>query len=388
MANLKIAVIGAGVMGSAHAESLGTGRVQGAELAAVCDIDPAKLIRFPSIPCFVNLRELLDKKVAEAVVIAVPHPAHEETAVAALKAGLHVLCEKPLAPSLLAARRMVAARQTEHQVFAVMLQQRVLPIMHELKLKMQKGELGALQRLNWVVTDWFRTDAYYLDSTWKGTWVGEGGGLVLNQLSHNLDLLQWIFGMPTSVSAICRFGHRHRIETDDEVHAVFELPGGASAVLQASTGEAPGLNRLEVAGELAHVVVQDSTLHITTNNTSTIEFVRSCAQHWARPPHREATVISVEPTLNLHEEMLRNFVMAARGNADLVVTAEEALAQVELSCAILLAGWTGRRICLPLDAEEFERELVERIKNSSLRKVAGGPRNSEVPYYVRSDGVQ
>ena len=220
------------------------GNVPGCEVAALCNRGGKGEEEFSGIPFFHDAGELIRSGSVDAVLIATPHFSHPGIGIEALAAGLHVLVEKPLAVTKSACLEFLAAHRG--QVFAAMFNQRTDPRYLVIRRMIREGEIGTVRRINWIITDWFRTDAYYNSGTWRATWRGEGGGLLVNQLPHNLDLLQWIFGMPSGVRASCRFGQHHPIEVEDEVSAFLDYPDGSSAVIVSSTGESPGTNRLEV----------------------------------------------------------------------------------------------------------------------------------------------
>jgi len=231
--SLRLGIIGLGSIGLTYARKIVAGNVPGCELAGLCNRSGSGAEEFPEISFFRDSGELIRSGSVDAVVIATPHFSHPSIGAEALAAGLHVLIEKPLAVSKSACEQLLAAHRG--QVFAAMFNQRTDPRYLAIRRMVREGEIGTVRRINWIITDWFRTDAYYNSGSWRATWKGEGGGLIVNQLPHNLDLLQWIFGMPSSVRASCRFGHHHAIEVEDEASAFFDYPDGASAVIVSST---------------------------------------------------------------------------------------------------------------------------------------------------------
>ena len=171
--------------------------------------------------------------------------------------GLHVLADKPLAVH--GQKNYVRWRHTAIQAApGVMFQERSLPLYMKIKSMLQEGMLGDIRRVHWIVTDWFRSQAYYQSSPWRATWKGEGGGLLINQCPHNLDLFYWFMGLPERVTAHIDLGKYHPIEVEDEVHAFLAYPNGSSGVFVANTGEAPGTNRLEIVGEKGTLVLEQA----------------------------------------------------------------------------------------------------------------------------------
>jgi predicted dehydrogenase len=362
---LRIGVIGVGQRGGLYAEALRDGEVRGATLAGVCDIDPARLHGFPAVPRFGDAKDLVVKGALDAVVIATPHSEHAATAVLSLELGLHVLLEKPIGIDKGECERVLLAyerRPRREQVFATALVLRADPRFERLHALVRGGELGPVRRIAWIVTDSFRSDAYYRASGWRGTWRGEGGGLLLNQCLHQLDLFQWLFGMPRSVHAFLGFGRFHDIEVEDQVTAYFEQADGATGVFVASTGEAPGTNRLEVSGELGKVVIEGDLLAHHKNSTATAELIRSSGPRSSRPPTSYAEAQYERPVRH-HVPLLQNFVEAARDGAALVSPGIEGAKSVELANALYLSAFESRTVTLPIDAGAFRGARLLRIAN-------------------------
>jgi predicted dehydrogenase len=381
-AETRIAVIGVGNMGSSHAAALREGKIDRARLAAVCDTDPAKLKPFAGIPAFADSRELIRSGIADAVLIATPHYDHTTIGVDALGRGLHVLVEKPVSVHKADVERLIAARRDKSLVFAAMFNQRTNPNFIRIREMLQSGELGELRRVNWIITDWFRTQAYYSSSDWRATWRGEGGGVLMNQAQHNLDLLQWICGMPRSVHAFCPIAKYHRIEVEDEVTAVLEFPNGASGVFVTSTGEAPGVNRLEIFGDKGKVILENGAMKIWKCKDS-IRAYSDNSGSWYNCPELSAEQLPTNGVGGQHHEILRNFASAILDGAPLIAPAEEGIRAVELTNAMQLSGLTGQTVELPLDSKMYEEKLKSLIANSDFTKEAGPKRDSyEKPPYL------
>ncbi len=262
-------------MGAHHARTVATGLVPGCTLAAVADTNERRTAEFPDLPSFSDGRALIRSGHADAVLIATPHYSHVPLGVAALAAGLHVLMEKPIAVDVTGARRLLAAHKDPDQIFAAMFNQRTDPHYQKVRELVRSGELGALHRISWTITDWFRTHAYYASSPWRATWAGEGGGVLINQCVHNLDLFVWMFGQPARVRSLCQLGRFHDIEVEDNVAAIFEFADRTLATFNTSTGEAPGTNRLEVAAERGRLVLEDNRLTLERNERPATEFSRT-----------------------------------------------------------------------------------------------------------------
>ncbi len=363
---VRLGVIGVGNMGGFHAESALNHRIPRTELTAVCDSDPAKFARFPSVRHFTNSTEMIRSGLVDAVVIATPHFAHTTIGIDALSHGLHVLVEKPISVHKSDAEKLLAAyeaRPKPEQVFAAMFNQRTDPRYVQLKQLLDRGELGEVRRVNWIITDWFRTDAYYASSGWRATWSGEGGGVLMNQCPHQLDLLQWLFGMPVRVRGLCGLGRWHDLEVDDQVTAYLEYANGASGVFVTTTGEAPGTNRLEVACERGRVVIEGDNVQWRRNVTPMSEFLRSSPQTFATPETWNVTI----PTTGhggQHLDILANFADAILDGSPLKAPGVDGIRSVELGNAMLLSSVLERTLTLPLDSAMVETEYRKLIKGS------------------------
>lgn len=363
MQKVRLGIIGLGNMGQHHARNLLAGKVARVELTAVCDQLPANLAKFPEAQGFATPEALLAANVCDAVIIATPHFSHTALGIAALGAGVHVMVEKPISVHRADAERLIAAHRNPQQVFAAMFNQRTDPYYQAIRQLVQSGELGVVRRVQWTITDWFRTDAYYGSGGWRATWAGEGGGVLLNQCPHNLDLYQWIFGMPHQVTGFCSFGRYHQIEVEDDVTAHFEYADGMHATLITSTGEAPGTNRLEIAAERGRIVYENDKISFTRNAVPMGEFSRTSPEAFGRPAVTDVPV-PAQGHGGQHNEVLQNFVDAILDRAPVIAPAAEGIHSVELANSILLSAWTGKKVSLPLDGAVYERALQEKIAAS------------------------
>lgn len=370
MKTVRIGIIGVGNMGSHHARTLHEGKINGAVLAAVADTNPQRLEPWTEVQHFHPREKILTSDAVDAILIATPHFDHTSLGIAALKAGKHVLVEKPISVHKADAEKLIAAyKKTRGLVFSAMFNQRTDPHYIRVRKLIQAGELGTIRRTNWIITNWFRTQAYYNSGGWRATWRGEGGGVLLNQCPHNLDLFQWLCGMPNKVRAYCHFGKYHQIEVEDEVTAYLEYPNGATGVFITSTGEAPGTNRLEITGDRGKVVIEDGKLTFTRNEVPADVFLKTSKESFATPD-RWNVDIPVNGTGGQHTEILQNFVDAIRTGKELLAPAVEGVRSVELANAMLLSTWLNQEIKLPLNAQLYARELNKRIATSRYKKPA------------------
>lgn len=364
---VRTAVVGVGNMGAAHARQIAGGEIPGLELAAVCDTNPRRLQAFPDVPHFPDHHALLASGAAEAIVIATPHYDHTTIGIDALNAGLHVLVEKPISVHVADARRLIAAHRDPKQVFAAMFNQRTDPKYIRLKALIDSGELGAVRRVHWTITNWFRTHHYYNSGGWRATWAGEGGGVLLNQCPHQLDLWQWLFGMPERVRAFCAIARYHDIEVEDDVTAYLEYASGATGVFSTTTGEAPGVNRLEIAAENGLITVEGDAIRWTRNTVPMSEFSRTSAEPFA-VPETERVVWEFNGSGPQHAGILANFADAIRAGAPLLAPAPEGIRSVELANAMLLSSAEERTLALPLDADAYAAHLRRLIDTSTFQK--------------------
>ena len=368
MNEVRLGVIGVGGMGGCHAGSVLAGKIERLRLTAVSDINPKVLERFADpVKKFTDSRALIQSGAVDAVLIATPHFDHTTTGIAALSANLHVLVEKPISVHKADAERLIAAWKGGKQVFAAMFNQRTDPQYQRIRRLVQGGELGALQRVCWIVTNWFRSQAYYNSGGWRATWKGEGGGVLLNQCPHNLDLLQWMCGMPVRVRGFCGLGKRHDIEVEDEVTAYLEYANGATGVFITGTGEAPGTNRLEICGDRGRLVLENGELRFTRNEVPTGEFLRTSRDGFATPPVWQVTFPPVDGGAQ-HVGIMRNFTEAILDGKPLLAPAPEGIHSVELANAMLYSSLLGQTVELPLDSAAYERRLQQLIRESKATK--------------------
>ena len=366
-APVRIGVVGLGAMGLKYAELLHAGKIAGATLAAVCNRRPEPRAAYAEVPGFADIKALLKAHAADALIIATPHYAHTTIAIAALRCGLHVLVDKPIAVHKADAGKMLAAHRSTQSVFAIMFQMRTDPRYRKIKQLLDEGALGRLQRVQWTLTDWFRTDTYYRAGQWRATWRGEGGGILLNQAPHQLDLLQWLVGQPERVRAWCHFGKYHKIEVEDEVTAYLEFAGGATGVFIASTGEAPGTNRLELAGDRARIVLEGDRLTLDTNQVPAAK-LRATSKEMFAVPQSTRQEFRLEPPVEAHRTVMQNFVDAISTGAPLIAPAAEGLRSLELANAMILSSVTDRAVALPISARRYAAALKKLIAASAHKR--------------------
>lgn len=372
MNTVRTGVIGIGNMGTAHASWISDGLVRGMTLSAVCDTDAARRDfcrgRFQNVPCFSDPYELISSGTVDAVIIAVPHPMHAELASAALKNDLHVLTEKPVDVSVSKAKKLGEIARASDRVFGIMFNQRTDPLFARAREIVRSGGIGELIRSVWVVTNWYRTGAYYGSGSWRATWKGEGGGVLLNQAPHNLDLWQWICGMPVKLSAQCDIGRHHSIEVEDDATLLVRYKNGAVGTFITSTGEYPGTNRLEISGDRGRILLEDGRLKYWKLKKSIREVsLESDENSPAIPYDYEEFVPEAEG--KGHVGILENFAEAVLFGKELLAPGTDGIHELMLSNAAYLSSWKGGEwLTLPIDGDEFDKMLNQRIDASSLHE--------------------
>ena len=370
MQSVRIGIVGMGNMGRHHADYLLAGKVPRCELKAVCSTSPQKLERYKTqgVSIFGDAQQLIRSDEVDAVVIATPHPQHPAQGIAAFDAGLHVMVEKPIAAHKADAERLVAAAgKHPRQTFAAMFQLRVEPRYARIRKLIQSGDLGRIVRVSWIITDWYRTEAYYASGGWRATWRGEGGGVLINQCLHQLDMLQWLCGMPARVRGFCQIGRYHNVEVEDNITAYLEWANDATGVFVSSTGEVPGSNRFEIAGTRGKVVLENHKLTFTRNDADMIEFSKTAATGFAKPDVWVADV-PFENNSNPHATLMQNFAEAILDGAALIAPGAEGLGSIELANVILYSSLQGQTIELPMNADAYEKKLQQLIADSKFQK--------------------
>ncbi|MBQ7844947.1 MAG: Gfo/Idh/MocA family oxidoreductase [Clostridia bacterium] len=374
MNKLHLGVIGLGNMGSEHCRMVVSGKAPEIELCCVADLrqerrEWAKKTLPENVKVYASGQELIDAADCDAVIIAVPHYDHPVLAEAALKRGLHVLCEKPVAVYTAQVPPVLAAAKESGKTFALMFNQRTNCVYRKMKEILDSGELGEMKRMSWTITDWYRSQAYYDSGSWRATWDGEGGGVLLNQCPHQLDLLQWICGLPVKVRAFAHEGKWHDIEVEDDVTAYLEFANGATGVFIASTGDLPGTNRLEITCDQGKMICEGGKLWMWKLPMSESEGYRHGADAYPQPKI-EPIEVETDGENPQHIGVTNAFAAHILHGTPLVAEGEEGLRALMLSNAMHLSAWLERPVELPIDEELFARllrarRLTSRKKNTT-----------------------
>ncbi len=373
MDEVRIGVAGIGGMGGNHCEYLSKGQIPGGRLAAVADASPERLAwaksNLDGVERFDTPEGMIGSGEIDAVLIATPHYLHPPIAIAAFEAGLHVMSEKPAGVYTRQVKQMNAAAEKAGTIFALMLNQRARGQTRKLKELVSSGELGEIQRTNYIITNWFRAQSYYDSGGWRATWAGEGGGVLANQCPHNLDLWQWVCGMPSRLRGFCYFGKHHDIEVEDDVTAFVEYPNGATGVFVTGTGDAPGTNRLEITGDRGKIVAEDGGIVFHRTEQSVSRFLKEYPGGFGSP---DVWTCKVPPAGGdgEHRTITANWVQAIRdgGETELLAPGLDGIHSVELFNAMLLSTWTDSWVDIPVDADLYYDELQKRVATSRTKE--------------------
>ncbi len=376
MEKVRFGVVGIGNMGSSHCKWLDGGMVTNAVLSAACDINPVKIenikkqLKHPESVRFYDDAETMFKSGdVDAVIIAVPHYDHPRLSIAALDAGLNVVCEKPAGVYTKQVKEMNARAAKSDKIFALMFNQRTNLLFKKMRDMVAEGAVGNIKRTNWIITNWYRSQSYYDSGSWRATWAGEGGGVLFNQAPHNIDLFQWITGMmPVSVRSFCHFGKWHDIEVEDDVTAYFEYANGATGVFVTSTADTPGTNRFEIMGDGGKLVYDDGKLTYYKLKQNEREFNATYTGGFGEPGYDSEVITVEDDSRPQHVRVLNNVANAILGLEPLYIDGKEGIRGVELADAMLLSTWLDKKVDFPIDDDLYYEELSKRIATSRLKK--------------------
>lgn len=369
---VRLGIIGFGNMGTSHAHNIYSGKVPGMKLAAICDISEQRRAiakhHYPDVPVFENAEKLYQSGLCNAVILAVPHYDHPSLAIRAFEHDLHVITEKPAGVYTKQVKEMNEAAKKSGKLFGIMYNQRTRPVYQQLRNMIQRGELGHIKRITWIITDWYRPQAYHDSSTWRSTWATEGGGALINQNPHQLDLWQWLFGMPDRIFAKASFGKYYNIEVEDDVMAFMEYDNGTTGEYITSTGEAPGTNRLEIACDMGKVVIEHNTIIFHRNVISEREHNKINTAPFGKPECWECK-IPADFDGPEHVGIFRDFTRVMLHGGTLLAPGEEGIYGLTISNAIHLSAWTGETVSTrDFPDDRFYELLQEKIKTSTIVK--------------------
>lgn len=372
MEKVRFGIIGVGNMGSSHAKSMFEGKTPEISLTAVCDIrqdrlDVIERLLGDTVQYFLSAEDMYKSGLIDAVIICVPHYDHPPLAIKAFEYNLNVLTEKPAGVYTKQVREMNKAAEKSGKTFGIMYNQRTNPLYQKVRELIQNGELGEMKRFIWIVTDWYRPQFYHDSGEWRSTWKDEGGGVLINQCPHNLDLWQWMTGMPKRIRSFCYFGKHYNIDVEDDVTAFCEYENGATGVFITTTGEVPGTNRLEITGDRGKLVVENNALTFYRTVESLSEFNARSKSQFAKPEVWKCDVLSSSSSPQ-HVGILNNFASAVLHGDKLLAPGEEGINGLAISNAIHLSTWIDDWVELPFDEDLYYKKLQEKIEKSTFSK--------------------
>jgi len=373
MGNIRVGIIGVGNMGSSHALHINEGKVKGAELTAICDMSPERLEWAKSnfgdkVKLFDNTDDFFASGLIDAVVVATPHYDHPVLAIESLNKGFHTLIEKPAGVYTKKVREMNQVAEKSGLVFGIMYNQRTNPLYQKIRELIIAGEFGDIKRVSWIITTWYRSQSYYNSGGWRASWAGEGGGVLLNQCPHQLDLIQWICGLPKRVRSFMYFGKYHNIEVEDDVTTYMEYPNGATGVFITSTADSPGTNRFEILGDKAKAVIENGKLEFWRLRTPEREFNKTYTGGFGEPEAWKCE-IPIKGTETAHVGILNNWIGAIQNGTELLAPGIEGIRGLTLSNAMHLSAWTNDWVDLDnIDEDLYHDILQEKINMSNYVK--------------------
>ena len=368
MEKVRIGIIGIGNMGSNHVQRLEKGDVPEMVAAAVCDINPERLEwaekNYPDIPRFDDAEKMMDSGLVDAILVAVPHYDHPRLSIMGMKKGLHVMCEKPAGVYTKQVKEMNEVSKHCNVKFGMMFNQRTNCLYRKLREIVHSGTYGEIRRTSWIINSWYRSQNYYDSGAWRATWSGEGGGVLLNQCPHQLDLWQWICGMPSKVYTKMHFGKWHDIEVEDDVTTYVEYPNGAVGTFTTTTGDAHGANRFEITLDRARIVCEGTTIKIWEFEIPTSEHIKTSIG-FAQPTILAEHVINCTGSNEQHNGVLKAFAAAILRDEPMTADGTEGINGLTLSNAMHLSAWLNKDIEIAtFDDELYYNELMKRVATS------------------------
>jgi len=369
---VRIGVIGYGNMGTGHAGYLSRREIENAEMTALCDNNPDKLAKAKEnfgdgVAYFDDYKKMLESKLVDLIIIAVPHYFHPVIGMDALNSGINVLSEKPIGVYTKNVEELNELAKKSGLTYGIMFQQRTHPAHKKIKQLLDDGVLGDLKRIIWIVTNWYRPQSYYDSGTWRATWAGEGGGVLINQCPHNLDLWQWFFGLPERIRGFCAFGKYRDIEVEDDVTAYMEYKDGATGVLMTTTGETPGTNRLEVSGDNGKLIFEGGKIIFYKNEIPESVFNKEYGGGFGSPKCERIEIEVTEQGGDDHRKITQNTVNNILSKEPLIAEGYEGIKSLSLSNAMYLSTWIDSWVDLPIDKDLYFDELSKRIKTSKTK---------------------
>ncbi|WP_018931249.1 Gfo/Idh/MocA family protein [Gracilibacillus lacisalsi] len=381
MAKVRLGIIGLGQQGGAYGNMIKEGRISNIEIGAICDNDPEKKKRadqeFPGVPFYQDYIDMLNSGNVDAIVTCVPHYLHPEMGIEALERDIHALLEKPAGVYTKQVKEINQFAKTKPDVtYAIMFNQRTNPLYQKVKEIIDNREIGNIRRTNWIITTWWRPQGYYDAGSWRATWDGEGGGVLVNQAPHQIDLLQWICGMPEKVYTKAQYGYQRNIPVEDDVVTILDYGNGATGVFITCTHDVMGTDRLEIHGDQGKIIVDDSKkVTIKRLNKSEKEMSDTMSMQevsklfQGEGPgaiYQEEVLIFDSVWGGQHIAVLENFAANILDGTPLIAPGSDGIHGVELANAMHLSSWLNKEITLPIDENQYLEEL-NKLREQEIR---------------------
>ena len=383
MKKVRLGIIGLGAQGGAYAGFIAEGRVKNMEIGAICDTDPEKKAvakeKYPDVPFYDNYIDMLESGDVDAIVTCVPHYLHPEMGIESLKRDIHALVEKPAGVYTKQVKELNEFAATKPELtFGIMFNQRTNELYQKVKEVIDNGEIGNIRRTNWIITTWWRPQGYYDQSAWRATWEGEGGGVLVNQAPHQLDLLQWICGVPKKVYSNVKYGYQRDIAVEDEVKTLLDYGNGATGVFITCTHDIMGTDRFEILGDKGKIVVDDSK-KVTIKRLYKSEKEMSDTMAWADVTKLfmggDLSEVYSEEVLEFesvwggqHTAVMENFAANVLDGTPLLAPGSDGINGVALANAIHLSSWLGKEVELPVDEDVYLAELNKKIEEEKVNQ--------------------
>ncbi|SFL55583.1 Predicted dehydrogenase [Gracilibacillus orientalis] len=375
MAKVRLGIIGLGQQGGAYGNMIKEGRISNIEIGAICDIDPEKKKwadqEFPDVPFYQDYIDMLASGDVDAIVTCVPHYLHPEMGIEALDRDVHALLEKPAGVYTKQVKEINEfANNKPDLTYAIMFNQRTNLLYQKVKEIIDHQEIGNIRRTNWIITSWWRPQGYYDAGSWRATWDGEGGGVLVNQAPHQIDLLQWICGMPKKVYTKAQYGYQRNIPVEDDVTTILDYGNGATGVFITCTHDVLGTDRLEIYGDKGKIVVDDSkkvTIKRLNKPEKEMSDTMSMQEVSKLLKGEGSGAIYQEEVLEFdsvwggqHRAVLENFAANILDGTPLIASGSDGINGVELANAMHLSSWLNKEISLPIDENLYVEELNKR----------------------------
>lgn len=380
MKKIRLGIIGLGAQGTTYAEFIKAGKIPQIEIGAICDINTEKKNEvenhYPNVPFYNDYIAMVESGDVDAIVTTVPHYLHTEIGIAALERDIHALLEKPAdiyAEKVKEISELAASKP--HLTFGIFFNQRTNPLYQKVKSLIDDDVIGNIRRTNWIITTWWRPQAYYDQSSWRATWSEEGGGVLVNQAPHQIDLLQWLCGMPKSVFSNIKYGYQRDLAVDDDVTTILDYGNGATGVFITCTHDIIGTDRLEITGDKGKILVEDSkTITLTLLKESETQMNRNMSWEEAAKIFKGNGLENIydQETFDFesvwgkqHINVLANFAANIIDGIPLIAPGNDGINGVNLVNAIYLSSWTGKEVTVPVSPSEFKDALNQQIQNEA-----------------------